>query len=312
MSLYALLSPKGPSGFGYGSTADEVTAGLGLAGKTILITGCNSGLGFEAMRALAARGARVIGAARSIEKANAACAMVVGAATGVACELSDPVSVTACVKRITEEMKIRLDAIICNAGIMAPSKLKQAHGFELQFLTNHIGHFILVNGLLNSLTEAGRVVLLSSAAHRMAPPGGIEFDNLTGERGYRPWTAYGQSKLANLLFAKELARRFQGSGRTANALHPGVIQTNLGRSMSTPAIAQNLLYGIGGPLFLKNIAQGAATECYLAVHPSVSGISGEYFADCNLKQPRADANDIALARRLWDVSENIASDLAVG
>src|SRR5471032_974933 len=136
MSLYALLSPKGPSGFGYGSTAAEVTAGLALAGKTILITGCNSGLGFEAMRALAAGGARVIGAARSIEKATAACAsMVAGAATGVACELSDPASVRSCVKFIAEEMKVRLDAIICNAGIMAPSKLLQSHGFELQFFT---------------------------------------------------------------------------------------------------------------------------------------------------------------------------------
>jgi WW domain-containing oxidoreductase len=309
MSLYSLLSPRGPSGFGYGSTAEEVTAGLNLSGKTIRITGCNSGLGFEAMRVLAARGAHVVGAARTLEKANAACSAVTGTVSAVACELSDPVSVRGCTRRIAVDLRLRLDAIICNAGIMALPKLMQAHGYELQFFTNHIGHFILVNGLLESLSDDGRVVVLSSSAHQMAPSDGIQFDNLSGEKGYSGWSAYGQSKLANLLFAKELARRLQGSGKAANAVHPGVIRTNLGRNMSVSSIAQSIFFGVGSALALKTIAQGASTECYVAVHPSAAKITGEYFANSNLKKPRAVANDLTLARQLWDASERIAAEV---
>jgi len=303
MSLYALLAGKGPSGFGYGSTAEDVTAGLSLAGKTILITGCNSGLGHEALRVLAARGARVVGTARSLDKAKAACAAVSGDTVPLACELADPASVRACVAAV-KAANLRLDAIICNAGIMALPKLEQAHGLELQFFTNHIGHFILVTGLLEQLTDTGRVVMLSSAAHKMAPKGGIQFDNLAGVIGYRDWTQYGQSKMANLLFAKELARRFAGTQKTANAVHPGVIQTNLGRHMNPVA---QFFFGLSDKIALKSIPQGAATEVYVAVHPATAGISGKYFADCNVATPRADAEDAALAQRLWQVSERVNS-----
>lgn len=304
MSLVALLKRKGPSGFGYGSTAEEVTAGLSLAGKNILVTGCNSGLGKETLRVLSMRGARVLGTARTVEKAREACAEVGGAlATGFACELSDPASVRACVEAV-ERDGVRLDAVVCNAGIMALPKLEQFHGVEAQFFTNHIGHFILVTGLLDRLADDGRVVMLSSAAHRGAPRAGIELDNLSGERGYAPWKMYGQSKLANLLFAKELARRFAGTRRTANAVHPGVIATNLGRHMHPIARA---VFGLAEPLVLKSIPQGAATQTYVAVHPAVAGVSGEYFADCNVAKPRSDANDPELARKLWQVSEEIAA-----
>jgi WW domain-containing oxidoreductase len=314
MSLYSRIAPKGPNGFGYGSTAEQVTAGLPLAGRTILLTGCNSGLGLETMRVLALRGAHVIGAARTLAKAQAACAMVGGQTTPIACELSSPASVRACVAEL--RTRVRLDALICNAGIMALPQLEQAYGYELQFFANHIGHFMLVTGLLGALTDDARVVMLSSAAHTMAPRGGIQFDNLSGDKGYKPWAAYGQSKFANLLFAKELARRFgsaashdrgnSGGGRTANAVHPGVIQTNLARHMG---MASRLLFGIGATLFCKSTAQGAATGCYVAVHPGAAAISGAYFADCNVRQPRADANDPALARRLWEVSETIVAGL---
>jgi len=315
MSLYSSIAPNGPNGLGYGSTAEEVTAAVPLAGRTILITGCNSGLGYEAMRVLALRGAHVLGAARTLAKAQAACAAVSGNTTAIACELSDPASVRACITAI-KSAGTRLHALIGNAGIMALPRLQQAHGYELQFFTNHIGHFMLVTGLLEALADDARVVMLSSAAHTMAPKGGIEFDNLSGERGYRPWTAYGQSKFANLLFAKELARRFGsaansggagGAARTANAVHPGVINTRLGRNLGM-AVGR-LAFGIGGALFFKSIAQGAATECYVAVNPQAAGISGAYFADCDVRQPRADANDPALARRLWDVSEQIVAGL---
>ncbi len=122
-----------------------------------------------------------------------------------------------------------------------------------------------------------------------------------------PFTAYGQSKMANLLFAKELARQLQGSGRSANAVHPGVIATNLGRHMG--GVAATLLFGVGSALFLKSIPAGAATQCFAAVHPASATFNGEYLADCQIARPRADAEDAALARRLWDVSEAIAARL---
>jgi NAD(P)-dependent dehydrogenase (short-subunit alcohol dehydrogenase family) len=308
MPLYALLKSKGPTSFSYGSTAADVTTGVSLAGKTILVTGCNSGLGLETMRVLTARGAHVIGAARTKQKADAAAAIVGGKATGVACELSDPASVRACVATL-RAMDAPLDAIIANAGIMALPKLNQAFGYELQFFTNHIGHFILVTGLLDRLTDTGRVVMLSSAAHQMAPKDGIQFDNLSGERGYKGWVAYGQSKMANLLFAKELARRFAGTGKTANAVHPGVINTNLGRHMGIPSAVSAVGYAIGNALFLKTIPQGAATQSYVAANPAAGAVSGQYWADSNVAKPRADSEDPALAAKLWEVSERIVTRL---
>jgi len=309
MPLYALLKPKGPTGFSYGSTASDVTAGVSLAGKTMLVTGCNSGLGMETMRVLAARGAHVIGAARTQQKADAAAAIVGGKATGVACELSDPASVRACVASV-QNMGVSLDGIIANAGIMALPKLHQAFGYELQFFTNHIGHFILVTGLLDKLTDDGRVVMLSSAAHNMAPVGGIQFDNLSGEKNYKGWVAYGQSKIANLLFAKELARRFAGTKKTANAIHPGVIATNLGRHLGMSSLVSSMVWGLGDILFLKTIPQGAATQTYVAANPAAASISGEYWADSNIAKCRAEANDPALAAKLWEVSEKIVAGLA--
>jgi WW domain-containing oxidoreductase len=304
MSLYSALAPKGSNGFGYGSTAEEVTAGLSLEGRTILVTGCNSGLGLETMRVLALRGAHVIGTARTEAKAREAGAKVSGKTTGVACELADPKSVRACVESV-KKMGVELDAIVANAGIMALPKRETAFGYELQFFTNHIGHFILVTGLLDALAENGRVVILSSDAHRAAPKEGIRFDDLSAEKSYSGWSAYGQSKLANLLFAKELARRLQGK-QTANAVHPGVIQTNLGRHMSPVA---NALFGLGNPLFLKSVPEGAATQCYVAVHPRAASVSGEYFSHCNVAKPRRIAESSELAKKLWDVSERIVSEV---
>ncbi|MBW1832838.1 MAG: SDR family NAD(P)-dependent oxidoreductase [Deltaproteobacteria bacterium] len=219
-----MFKGKGPSGFGYGSTAESVTEGLDLSGQTILLTGSNSGIGKETLRVLTKRGAHVIAAARTVEKAQAACDDVGGETTAVACELSDPASVQACVERVVA-LGRPLDAIICNAGIMALPTLNQKLGYELQFFTNHIGHFILVTSLLDTLAENGRVVMVSSDAHNGAPKEGIQFDNLSGERGYGAWTSYGQSKLANLLFASHLAKRLEGTGKTTQvylAVHPNV------------------------------------------------------------------------------------------
>jgi len=163
-----------------------------------------------------------------------------------------------------------------------------------------------VTGLIEALATDARVTMLSSSAHKFAPKGGIEFDNLSGEKGYSAWRAYGQSKMANLLFAKELARRFNGTARTANALHPGVIfDTNLQRSMNVPRVVRDAVAGLSNLLVLKSIPQGAATQCYVATNPALATVSGQYFADCNIAKPRADAEDPSLAMRLWDVSEKI-------
>ncbi|MDH4199390.1 MAG: hypothetical protein OEV66_03330, partial [Spirochaetia bacterium] len=169
-----------------------------------------------------------------------------------------------------------------------------------------IGHFILVTGLLSELSPSARVVMLSSSAHGMAPAEGIEFDNLDGKKNYRPWRAYGQSKFANLLFAKELARQFEGTKKTANAVHPGVIHTNLGRHMN---IVGQFGFRLGSSLFMKSIAQGAATQCYAAVHPEMNSISGAYLADCNIAKSRPDADNVELAKKLWVTSEKIVAGL---
>jgi NAD(P)-dependent dehydrogenase (short-subunit alcohol dehydrogenase family) len=305
MSVLAMLKGKGPSGYGYGSTAEVVTQGLALKGKNFLVTGSTSGLGLETVRVLAQRGGRVFATGRTKEKAAAAAERVPGVIVPVECELSDPKSVRGCIAFLKQE-GVQLDAIIANAGIMALPKLQQAFGYELQFFTNHIGHFLLVTGLLDQLAEKGRVVMLSSAAHLRAPKVGIEFDNLSGEQHYSPWAAYGQSKLANLLFAKELAKRLHGTTKTANAVHPGVIKTNLGRSMAAFA---RVALAIAEPLALKSNAEGAATQVYVATRPELEGVTGEYFADCNIAKSSRVSYDAALATRLWEESERIVQKL---
>ena len=305
MSLYGMFAGKGASGFGYASTAEQVTEGVALAGKTIVVTGCNSGLGLETMRVLAMRGAHVIGTARTETKASEAGRSVGGKTTGVACELSDPRSVRAAVRTIAAK-GLKIDAIIANAGIMALPTLETAFGYELQFFTNHVGHFMLVTGLLDVLSDDARVVMVSSGAHHNAPAGAIQFDNLDGKKSYAPWTAYGQSKIANLLFAKELATKFAGTKKTANAIHPGVIKTNLGRHMNP--VFRGIL-SVGPMIAMKSIPEGAATQCYVAVNPGAATITGEYWADCNVAKSRADGRDAAIAKQLWQRSEEIVAAL---
>jgi NAD(P)-dependent dehydrogenase (short-subunit alcohol dehydrogenase family) len=164
-----------------------------------------------------------------------------------------------------------------------------------------------VTEVVDTLTEAGRVVVVSSDAHKRAPKEGIQFDNLSGERGYSPWGAYGQSKLANLLFAKQLAKRMAGSHRTANSLHPGVIRTNLGRHMNP--IARGALL-VAEPLFLKSVEQGAATQCFLAAHPNAASVAGQYYADCNPAATSTKGADDGLADQLWQVSERILEEVS--
>lgn len=293
-------------GFGRRSTAEDVTQGLDLGGRTVLLTGCSSGLGLETMRVLCARGARVVGAARTLEGATAACGPMAGRAIPVACDLSEPSSILSAVARV-RELGLPLDAVIANAGVMAPARLQQKHGYELQFFTNHVGHHLLVTRLLDRLSDAGRVVMVSSRAHHSAPPEGIRFDDLSAERSYSPWTAYGQSKLANLLFAKHLATRLPRPGQTANAVHPGVIRTNLQRHLG---LGLRMVFATLGPLMMKTVPQGAATQCYVAVHPAAASVSGEYFVDCKVARPSRQARDAALAAELWERTERILASLS--
>jgi len=296
-----------PRRFGKRSTAEDVTAGLDLSGKTIAITGVATGIGLESMRVLAKRGAHVIGLARSLDKAARACRSVEGRTTPLACDLSEPGSVKACADAILAMQK-PIDALIANAGIMALPRLEKKHGLELQFLTNHLGHFILVTRLLEAVKAArGRIVIVSSAAHSMAPRDvGLPFDNLSGEKSYSAWPFYGQSKLANALFARELAQRVADSGVTVNALHPGVI-TSTGLLRYSPV---KLVGKLLGPLFGKTIAQGAATQCYIAVHRDAEGISGKYWSDCRPVAPTRHALDDGQAQHLWEVSERMVTALA--
>lgn len=300
------------SGFNRRSTAEQVTAGIDLTGKTALITGVNSGLGFESMRVLAARGAHVVGAARTIEKASDACAQIDGETTPVACELSDFDSVVACAESV-QALGRPIDILLCNAGIMALPQLEQAYGLELQFVTNHLGHFLLIRHLLDAVKEAdaGRIVLLSSLAHTMTPRGGIDFDNLSGETSYRGWTFYGQSKLANLLTAVELSRLLEGTSVTANSVHPGLIQTNLGRHVNDGSLRAQITNAVMMP-FTKSVEQGAATQCYVAAHPDLEGITGRYFADCNEQRPSRYGRSGKLAARLWQESEEILAEYLPG
>jgi NAD(P)-dependent dehydrogenase (short-subunit alcohol dehydrogenase family) len=293
------------------STAEEVTAGLDLKGKIAVVTGCNSGIGYETMRVLALRGAYVIGTGRTMEKARAACASVKGVTTPVQLELADFDSIVACAESISS-LNAPIDMLICNAGMRADRR-EIVNGVEKNFAVNHLGHFLLVHRLLERLYLApqGRVVVVASrAAYRGAPEDGIQFDDLRAEQAYSDSRAYGHSKLANVLFSLELARLLRGTRITSNSLHPGVIDTNIARNLS--AIVRSgfsLLTKISG----KTIEQGAATSCFVATDAALGSTSGEYFEDCNAVTVLGDNHmrDTEQAARLWLLSEELTQDYRV-
>ncbi len=293
------------SAFGPKSTADEVSEGIDLTGQTALITGCNSGLGYESMKTLAKRGAHVIGAARTMDKAKTACESVAGKTTPVVCELTDFDNIVACTEAV-KALGEPIDMLFCNAGIMALPKLEQVNGIEKQFVVNHLGHYILTRRLLGQVeaAPAGRIIMVSSIGYRNAPKAGIEFDNLSGERDYSPFKMYGQTKLANALFSRSLAKMYAGTSVTSNAIHPGIVRTNLGRHFMPPGAADRPMRPD-----MKTADQGAATQVYVGAHPNLEGVSGFYFEDCNPVMPEGPHMlDDALAQKLWDVSEEMTQD----
>jgi WW domain-containing oxidoreductase len=281
--------------FGRRSTADHVLAGIDLNGKRILVTGCNSGLGFETMNALAANGAAVIGLARTLPAATTSCVQASPLCTPIACDLTDLESIAGAVRTI-REMGGPLDAVVANAGVANLPSPDTRYGIEMNFLANHIGHFALVNGIADLLRDnSGRIVIVSSSAGiEHAPREGIMFDNLDGRRFYDPSTFYGQSKLANALYAKELSRRLSSRGIAVNAVDPGAARTRL-------------LKGYWARLFAKSAAQAASTQALVAASPQASGITGQYWSDCRIAAGSPLLEDGVLAKRLWDVSNDIVT-----
>ena len=311
----------GRSNFGRDTTTTDVLSGIDLSGKTVLITGGSSGLGAETARAMAAQGAKVTITARKIEKGRPV-AEQINKAFGeervdvVALELGSLKSVRDCAATYLANHDT-LDVLINNAGVMACPEAKTEDGFELQFGSNHLGHFVLTCALAPALINAGegaRIVSLSSAAHHMSP---IDFDDVQFEsRSYHKWVSYGQSKTANALFAVGIDKRLKEKGVRAFSVHPGIIQTELMRHMDdddrrmieTATNPEN-----GQPL--KTIPAGAATTCYAATAPELDGMGGLYLEDCciaksnNGPDGRSGVRDYALdpdgAEHLWEISEQM-------
>jgi NAD(P)-dependent dehydrogenase (short-subunit alcohol dehydrogenase family) len=290
---------------GLRATADQVLAGIDLTRKCFLVTGCNSGIGFETIRALAANGAHVIGLARSFSSAKSACDKVGRYATPIACDLADLASVDRAVREIGD-LDVPIDALIANAGVAIPPTLAIRYGIEVQFLVNHIGHFFLINQLVDLVRNgSGRIVLVAGRSSiTEAPRQGIMFDNLDGHRSYKPLQFYGQSKLAVTLYAKELSHRLRARRIAVNSLHPGATRgTGLYKHFAMP----KRMGILAAQLFAKSASQGAATQVYLAGSPQVAGITGEYWSNCRIVSGNPLLSDRDLSRRLWRVSEQIVS-----
>ncbi len=301
------------SGFDENSTAEEVTAGLDLKGKLAVVTGCTSGIGFETMRVLAKRGAHVVGTSRSLERAEAACGKVIGVTSPVQLDLGDFHSVARCADDILT-LRSPIDMLICNAGYRGGGNERELiDGIEKHFVINHLGHFILVNRLMARLyiSWQGRVVTVASrTAYRDAPDEGILFDDLAMTSDYSDALAYGHSKLANALFSLQLAKLLRGTRMTSNALHPGVISTELARNLNPfTRFIWNAYVNVAG----KTVEQGAATTCYVATHPALGNVSGRYFEDCNAVtiDGTGHMQNSAMAERLMQVSIDLTSDWLV-
>lgn len=316
--------------FGATSTTDEVLAGVDLSGKRVLVTGVSAGLGVETARALAARGAQVVGAARDLAKAEAATAVVrEQAANGgglelVQLDLASLASVRACADALVADGRT-FDLVIANAGVMAAPFGHTADGFETQFGTNHLGHFVFVNRIASLIASGGRLVNVASSGHRFADVDLVDPNFV--ETPYDPMVAYGRSKTANVLFAVEFDRRHKARGVRATALHPGGIKTELGRHIGEGTLEQmlehiNAQLAADGqlPFQWKTIPQGAATSVWAGVVASADEVGARYCENCHvsaitdgLTNPisegvRSYALDPAHAAALWAKSEEMVGE----
>ncbi|NNL64754.1 MAG: SDR family NAD(P)-dependent oxidoreductase [Myxococcales bacterium] len=307
--------------FGHDTTTDEVLAGIDLRGKLALVTGGSSGLGVETARALASKGAQVVITARDLPKAEAVAEGIRKSTGNDAVEVEElELDSLASIRAFAERFLARHDALqilINNAGVMACPSEKTQDGFELQFGTNHLGHFLMTGLLVPALRNGApaRVVSLSSRGHHFSPV--VLDDPNFDRRPYDKWASYGQAKTANILFAVELERRLGAHGVHATAVHPGVIMTELSRHlvpedyemMRARAAAQ------GRELTLKSVESGAATSVYAATAPELEGRGGLYLEDCHVAEVndaenapegvRSYALDPDDAKRLWTLSEQM-------
>ena len=319
--------------FGATSTTEDVLVGINLTGKRILVTGVSAGLGVETARSLAAHGAEVVGAARDLDKAKAATAQVrkdAAAKSGsfelIELDLASLKSVRVCADGLMAKGQ-PFDVVIANAGVMATPFGHTVDGFETQFGTNHLGHFVLVNRIASLIHSGGRLINLSSAGHRYS---NVDLQDPNFERApYEPFVAYGRSKTANILFAVAFDKRHRGRGVRAAAVHPGGIQTELGR-YSDPSRIQKLVEQINeqlaaegkGPFQWKTVPQGAATSVWAGVVASAGEIGGQYCENCHVGKivpddapisvisegVRAYALDAKNAEALWKKSEELVGE----
>lgn len=319
--------------FGATSTTDEVLSGVNLQGKRILVTGVSAGLGVETARSLVAHGAQVVGAARDLAKAEMATAQVRkdsevngGSFEMVELDLASLKSVRACADKLLKKGE-PFDVVIANAGVMATPFGQTLDGFETQFGTNHLGHFVFVNRIAPLIRVGGRLINLSSAGHRYS---NVDLQDPNFERTpYEPFVAYGRSKTANILFAVAFDKRHRGRGVRAAAVHPGGIKTELGR-YADPGRIEKVVAQINeqlaaqgkGPFQWKTIPQGAATSVWAGVVASADEIGGRYCENCHVgnivpddatitaisEGVRAYALDPTTAEALWKKSEEMVGE----
>ncbi len=274
------------------------------AQKIALVTGANSGMGKATAAALASQGFHVVMLCRSEERGRAALEKVTrssgGSASLMLCELGHMDDIRRfCVEFLSTYN--RLDILVNNAGVITLDRRETKDGLELQFGVNHIGHFLLTVSLLDLMKRTGdaRIVVVGSGAHKI---GKVDFDKIALKKGYSVFAAYGRAKLCNLVFTKELARRLQGSGVTANCVHPGAVATNMGVDRDT-GFGKTIMKLL--KLFFQTPEQGASTAVYVATSDECAGISGEYFYKSRIHKSSKRSYDQALARRLWQLSEEI-------
>ena len=275
-----------------------------MEGKICIVTGANSGIGLETSRALAESGATVVMVCRNPQKGEAALKDI-KQSTGnknlhlYVVDLESQQEIRAFAEAVHQEFS-KVDVLVNNAGAFIPNRYETVDGYESTFATNHLAYFLLTHLLLDLLTAAGnaRIVNVSSGAHT---GGALDFNDLQLKKGYSGYKAYANSKLANILFTKALAKRLDASRITVNVLHPGVVATNIGnRGRSVFSIFFNLLK----PFFMSS-ARGAKTSVYLATSPEVEGVTGKYFERCKEITPSAAAQDVALAQRLYEMSASM-------